>query len=205
MSGLKFEELSDSAKERALDESRYVEVEFTDWYDSVYDDFIECAECLGFTVEGRFIQFSGFWSQGDGASFAGDFASTGRAGALIRRHAAKDKTLHTLADELDLLHFEMQLVHNAAIYARICCMGRYTHSGNMSVEHCGLIAGREELDISDELYNDLGDRIVDVARRLADWLYDQLEAEHDYLTSDETIQGYFEANEQRFDESGVML
>ena len=200
-----FSELRDSAKERARDESRYVEVEFTDWYEDVYNDFIECAECLGFTVERRFIQFRGFWSQGDGASFAGDFSSTGRAGGMIRRHAAKDKTLHTLADELDLLHFEMQLMHNATVYARIYSMGRHVHSGNMDVENCGLIAGCDEIEISDELYSELETRILGIARRLADWLYEQLEAEHDYLTSDEAVEESFEANEQRFDESGVML
>lgn len=205
MSGLSFDQLSDPAKERALDESRNWYVEHDDWWECTFDDFLKVAECLGFTVERRFIQFRGFWSQGDGASFAGDFGSTGRAGGMIREHAPQDETLHKLADELDLLHFEMQLTHNAAVYARIYSMGRYMHSGAMAVENYGLIAGREELIISDDSELELEARILGIARRLADWLYAQLEAEHDYLTGDEAIEESFEANDCRFDESGVML
>lgn len=203
MSGLRLDQLSESAKQHALDKNRDWSVSDTDWWEYVFTDFIEVAKRLGFTVEWRFIWFSGFWSQGDGASFAGDFASTGRAGALIRDHAPKDEKLHALADKLDLLHFEMKLMYDASIYARIAKMGSYEHSGTMIVETIGLLAGREELDISDVLYDELESRIERIARDLADWLYEQLKAEHEYLTSDEAVEEVLK--DRFFDEDGDLL
>jgi hypothetical protein len=40
-----------------------------EWWDSVYETFKEDMNLLGYSVED--ITFSGFWSQGDGASFTG--------------------------------------------------------------------------------------------------------------------------------------
>lgn len=203
MSGLRLDQLSEPAKQHALDKNRDWDVSDTDWWEYIFTDFIEVAKRLGFTVEWRFIWFSGFWSQGDGASFAGDFASTGRAGALIRDHAPKDEKLHALADKLDLLHFEMKLMHDAAVYARIAKIGRYVHSGTMIVETIGLLAGQEELDIGDRLYAQLEGCVENVARDLADWLYKQLEAEHECLTSDEALKEALE--DHFFDEDGNLL
>ena len=203
MSGLRFNQLSESAKQHALDSNRNWNVEHVEWWEYTFTDFIEVAKRLGFTVEERFVWFRGFWSQGDGASFAGDFASTGHAGALIRDHAPKDEKLHALADKLDLLHFEMKLMHDAAVYARIANMGSYEHSGRMIVEIIGLLIGRKELDISDWLYAQLEGCVENVARSLADWLYEQLKAEHEYLTSDEALKEVLK--DRFFDEDGDLL
>lgn len=40
-----------------------------DWYDCTIGDFCEVAKSFGIDVERKDVQFSGFWSQGDGASF----------------------------------------------------------------------------------------------------------------------------------------
>ncbi len=40
-----------------------------DWWDCTYDHFMEDMKQVGITVKD--MRFSGFWSQGDGASFTG--------------------------------------------------------------------------------------------------------------------------------------
>ena len=77
-----FPELSDTAKEKAR--SCYRELgPHDDWWDAVYEDFERVCEILGIrlkttpvrlmgggTRQKPSIWFSGFWSQGDGASYA---------------------------------------------------------------------------------------------------------------------------------------
>lgn len=40
-----------------------------DWWEDTYDFFIEAASEFGLCVTRDDIEFSGFWSQGDGANF----------------------------------------------------------------------------------------------------------------------------------------
>ncbi|MBJ6915417.1 antitoxin of toxin-antitoxin stability system, partial [Vibrio cholerae] len=77
----RLDELSDAAKDKAR--AWYREGGFDyDWYDSVYEDFQQIAEILGIRFKTRTVRlmgggtrqepriaFTGFWSQGDGASF----------------------------------------------------------------------------------------------------------------------------------------
>jgi len=65
-----YHELSEQAKENALD--AYVENGlFWDWHETTIDDFKKALEALGFiNID---IQFSGFYSQGDGLSFTASF------------------------------------------------------------------------------------------------------------------------------------
>lgn len=64
--GLEYDQLSDEAKETAREKVRESETG-DEWWDFIYDDWKERLEKKGFMVPD--IAFSGFWSQGDGASF----------------------------------------------------------------------------------------------------------------------------------------
>src|SRR6266516_6387233 len=65
----KFDELSEDAKKRALEQMRDNNTEVGDWWQFVYEDWQTKLEENGFFAVT--IYFSGFWSQGDGASFEG--------------------------------------------------------------------------------------------------------------------------------------
>jgi len=71
----KFDELSDAAKEKAREWFR--ECTGSDFQDahggSVIEDFQTIAGHLGFTFSADDVSWSGFWSQGDGASFSATF------------------------------------------------------------------------------------------------------------------------------------
>jgi hypothetical protein len=63
----KYDELSDSAKEKAR--NWYLEGMDYEWWEGVYESVKEDGYELGFCIDD--IRFSGFWSQGDGASWLG--------------------------------------------------------------------------------------------------------------------------------------
>lgn len=65
---LKFNELSDKQKSKVLDKLRDINVEHDYWHEHITDDFKIKLESLGYSDIKT--QFSGFWSQGDGASFS---------------------------------------------------------------------------------------------------------------------------------------
>ena len=66
-----FDELSDDAKQRALESLRYVNVDgvCNDWADHTIENFKKNLTEQGFDVDK--VSYSGFCSQGDGASFTG--------------------------------------------------------------------------------------------------------------------------------------
>lgn len=66
-----FDELDKKAQEKALENFRSINVEW-DWYEPVYEEFKEIASEYGIEVDD--MNFSGFYSQGDGASFTGEIS-----------------------------------------------------------------------------------------------------------------------------------
>ena len=65
----KFSELSKEVQEKLLEKNRYYETQLDDWHDPITEGFTEDMAEAGFAeIE---TQFSGFYSQGDGACFMG--------------------------------------------------------------------------------------------------------------------------------------
>ena len=199
-----YDELDDRAKERAREwYSRHVFEDSCDW-EFVYEDAAEVADILGIDLRQRRVQlmggghryepsiyFSGFWSQGDGACFEGTYRYAKGATKKIREYAPQDKELHRIADELQAV----QRKHFYHLIASMNHTGHYRHSGCMSVE----------VEHTEDAYRDIGDAEDDIRqlmRDFADWIYDRLESEYDYQTSDEAVEEAIRANEYEFDEEG---
>jgi hypothetical protein len=199
-----FDELTDEkAKERAREWYREASAsDFSDFHaDSMYDDFQECAERLGitFATRGRKlmngtmrqdpdIEWSGFWSQGDGLSYAGTYQYRKDSRKLILAHAPQDTELHRIADAL----YDIQRKHFFSLTASITKEGRYSHSGTMSVT------------IEDAKGNEPAefDEMRTLFRDFADWMYQQLEKEYEYQNSDEVVDENIVANEYTFTADG---
>jgi hypothetical protein len=173
-----------------------------DWWDSTYYDFQRICEILGIELDKGEPSFSGFWSQGDGASWAGRYrAQSGwspvvptydLAPAKIRGHAPHDEELHSIADELCLL----ARIYGP-VYAKVSrSSSRYAHSNTMQI---GEWEYQDEdidtYDIDGDILDHIETTLIDLFRDLADWLYKALENEHGYLTSDEAVIESLEANE----------
>jgi hypothetical protein len=68
---MQYNELSDEAKERAFNDFKNREIYDNHWAHHVLEDWVERLEDVGIDTEVYDIHWSGFHSQGDGASFEG--------------------------------------------------------------------------------------------------------------------------------------
>lgn len=138
------------------------------------------------------VWFSGFWSQGDGACYTGYLSHAKGAVARIRDYAPTDATLHSIADRLQAI----QRRNFYRLTAEISHRGRYTHEYTIAVDvtrHSP--TWQPPTDDAEEI-------VTEALRDLARWLYGQLQAEHDYLTSDEAIDEGIIINAYTFTEVG---
>lgn len=185
-----------------------------DWWDSIYDDFKYICEILGIELYKNEPSFSGFWSQGDGASWTGRYiAIAARRGIVamtydiapqkIREYAPNDEELHRIADELCLL--------SRTFFPAYAVIGRhashYVNSSTMCVDALELCVEEEWYDaynedsgVAEEVADRIGEQLQSLLRELAGWLYGRLDKEYEYLTSDEAVVESLEANEIEEDE-----
>jgi hypothetical protein len=166
-----FPELSDAAKAVARDWYRHLGPH-DNWWDSVYDDFQNICEILGVSLKmrdvklmgGRYRQeprvwFSGFASQGDGASFEARLNYAKGMQGKIRAYAPKDSTLHSIADR-------MQAVQKRNFYQLRADIG---HRGHYYHEYCMTIDVTRDSPTWQDMTEDAEDTIIEALRDLARW------------------------------------
>ena len=136
--------------------------------------------------------FSGFWSQGDGACFEGYWSHAKGAAARIRDYAPTDTTLHGIADRLQAI----QRRNFYQLAAEASHRGRYCHEYTMSVDVT------RDSPTWQPPTEDAEETVTEALRDVARWLYRQLQAEYDYLTSDEAVEEGILANAYTFTEAG---
>ena len=199
-----FPELSDAAKDKARRWYRELGAH-DDWWDAVYEDFERVCEILGIRLKTTPVRlmgggtrakpciwFSGFSSQGDGSSFEGYLSHVKGAPAHIRDYAPTDATLHSIACRLQAI----QRRNFYQLAAEISHRGRYYHEYTMSIDVTRDSLRRQPpTEDSEEI-------VTEALRDLARWLYRQLEAEYEHLTSDKAIEEGVIVNEYTFTESG---
>lgn len=194
-----FDELNDKAKEKAREWFREGNLDY-EWWDSLYEDADTCARLIGIEIDSRprnnpkamkrpQIYFTGFWSQGDGASYTGYYSYAKDGTKAIRRHAPEDKELHRIADELQAL----QRKNFYQLTAQIKQRGPYCHEMTMQID-----VARDGVDCS----SDVEEEVTQLLRDFARWIYRQLETEYEWLQSDQQIDESIRANEYTFDEHG---
>jgi hypothetical protein len=199
-----FRELSDAAKEKAR--SWYRELgSHDDWWDAVYEDFERVCEVLGIRLKTTFVRlfgggvrakpciwFSGFWSQGDGACFHGYLNHAKGAASRIRDYAPTDAALHSIADRLQAI----QRRNFYQLVAEASHRGRYYHEYTMSID-----VMRDSPTCQPPTV-DAEEILTEALRDLARWLFRQLQAEYDHLTSDEAVEEGIIVNEYTFTAAG---
>lgn len=196
----RLDELSEDAKEKAR--AWYCQGAFDhDWFEFQFDDFERVCEILGVRLRSRAVPlygggtrqkpcifFSGFWSQGDGASFEGTYSHAKGAARKIRDYAPKDDELHLIADALQAIQYR----NFYQLHAGISHRGRYCH------EYCMAISVERDSPVYQDITADAEDAVTEALRDFARWLYRQLEREHEYQTSDEVVDETIVANDFTF-------
>jgi hypothetical protein len=195
-----YDELSDEAKTVARDWWREAGEGDIYWSEPVMEDFLAVCDLLGVDIGKRRgdhgnkrIYWSGFSSQGDGASFEGSYRYKEGSVEAIKQHAPNDKDLHIIAESL----FSLQMKYDGELMATITTSswaGNYSNSHTMDVE---TLRGDDE-----EADENVSREVRDLMRALADWFYKQLESAYNAEQEDENVVANIEANEFWFLESG---
>lgn len=202
-----YNELSDDAKERARQWYRDASAGDEFFAECVLDDAAEIADIMGIDLrqtrktlaDGKHrydpsISYSGFSSQGDGASFKGYYSYKKGACKALKAYAPKDVELQRICKAL-------QDAQRKVFYSATCNIfqrGNYSHSGTMQIElEC-------KDNVSSELFDETEEEILQALRDFADWIYKQLESQYDYENSDSAVVESIEANEYEFNEDGTI-
>lgn len=193
-----FSELSDPARERAREWYRQLDDVVT--YQDVYADAEQIGAVLGIDfnrdrAQRRLpaIYWIGFWSQGDGACFEGEYAYAKRAGKKIRVIAPRDTDLHRIADELQALQRPLFYGLTALVTHR----GRYYH------EYATHIAVDAPDHISEDRFAAAEETVSELLRVFMRWIYRQLEAENPAAMQDAAVDEALIANAYLFAEDGT--
>lgn len=191
-----FDELSESAKEKARDWYRQgIVYEASDMFES----FETAAKLLGITLartdDGPDIRYTGFCSQGDGASFVGSYEFAKGCGKAVRAEFGDDPKLYAIADGLTVLHTRYLLAYGTTLVATITQDGRSYHKYTMQVDV-------NEADGETGINDDDANEFRELMRDFAQWIYDGLEAEYEYQNSEECVDQNISDNEYEFDENG---
>jgi hypothetical protein len=199
----KFSELTDSAKEKAREWWRTSEdIDL----DHVIDDAAIVADLFGLDIRKKTIRlmngktraepavyWSGFWSQGDGASYEGDYSYCKGALAAIVSYAPTDTALHDIVRRLQ----RVQARNFYRLTASITQSGRYVHEMTMRFD----VSRTDDAPVSDNDIEELSDCLRDFAR----WVYRALETEWEYQASDEVVDELLDVNGYEFDEEGRIV
>lgn len=191
-----------------LEKWRDVNVDGLDWWDSVYEMWQEkLLTEYDFTIDPKGFAFSGFWSQGDGASFTGEVNDSLK---FLEKYPDKFGALKLLVEKGGDLHISMQrlpgshYVHHNTVYASISCDSFFSVHGytrNADAQSDTHLAVSDALDQRrTEETDELEELVKDIFQGLMQEMYRDLEREYDYLTSDEVVRETIIANDLHTEE-----
>lgn len=191
-----FNELSDEAKTKAINSERNSDnLEYH--YSGEVEYYQDVLKNIGFTnVE---ISFSGFYSQGDGASFTADYDSR-----LINLDELKNHNteLYSLMTRIDSVFGTSGLTSDNIITASVKRVSRhYSHHNTVAIDDIA-INGEDEWITEDSRIYKAFEAIENYLSSLKDDLcyiiYNSLEREYNYQTSDEYIAELLTINDYNF-------
>ena len=192
-------------KQALIEKYRHINVDFGDWHEDIIANFKDKMAAIGFEVTNT--RFSGFWSQGDGASFEGTICDP----LKFFEHTGFDSGYPQLYRIIKAGGFFTLSIHST---------GRYVHSNTMLTSDFEFDDWRTLTYPTDTdrvreavveklqqlLYKEfressrIEDEFLEYMRDKADELYRELGAEYDFLTNDDEVWEAIIANELDEDE-----
>ena len=190
-----FNELSEEAQERACQQVGDSMTDDDAWYEGNLDMFVEHCKEYGMEVDVDNIKFSGFGSQGDGASFVCDNIDTKKIlntlGIQIS-NGLEEKVLDYIY-EVNIIRTSDKAYHEQTVHVEL-----FTDEYTLEEEDEGIIQYIH--DIADTLEFKL-EALKDA---LCQQLYNDLELEYKYLYSAEFVDELAYGNNMLFLENGLV-
>lgn len=171
-----------SLKETILEKYHAINVENDDWYQPVYSYWQEELKLVGF-IEAN-VSFTGFWNQGDGASFTAmvDLEAYLKAHKLGRCYRAA--LVAAKAGEVSIKIYRKDY------------LAVPDHSIAIATEYLG-----SSQKVQDQI-DELATKILNHAREFSKQIYENLMQDYDYLTSAEAIWDTLTCNDYCFTSEG---
>lgn len=169
-----------------LDNHRYINVDDTDWYQCEVEHWTAKLELEGY--EDVEIQFTGFCSQGDGASFTGNLRNAGlRKFMELHGLVESNRAVYAIAEHIDVW---IGLQRTSSRYAH-----EYTVDVNWEMETIYEPDGDDlretalyQLFLEAEAeFNGFAEVVLDISRSSMRKIYRDLERDYEYLTSDDAV------------------
>lgn len=183
-----------------IDKHRHINVEH-DWWDNCYEQFIHKLDTLGLDVSPDDMSFSGFWSQGDGASFTG-YIHRDNMKKFMEEHALHliYPAAYYFAQQNEL---SAKLVRSASHYC-------HENTVRIDINTDYMAADLSEYEDSDdprdavycvmwdkfwnEEFSNFEEQVQSACRGWMKLLYNELECDYEALTSDEAVLDTLQAN-----------
>ena len=210
---LAFQQLSNYAKHHAIAEYGHPP---DDWHEEIINRAKEEGPARGFNIDE--VLFTGFHSQGDGASWTG-FIDLVEFITYHNKPEHDDFAQYTVLVELikDGWCEEKVAISRSGFY--------YNHSGMMrsagiddrihyaeddSVMDRGILEGANVKELAksintDGIFNDLDEWVLRKAQAYANDIYKQLREEYEHYTSEEYFIDICDINGWRFDQRGILI
>ena len=175
-----FTELSSEAREVALNDFRDINTNYDDWDTYELEQMVEKLSEIGF--ENATIQYSGFWSQGNGLSFDADIN-------LLKFATTKnEKRVANLIDN--------GIIEGFGIYKN-SYSNHYSHEKTRYTDYI-LCNGSNINLVLEKFTNDIESLRLDLCKQY----YRQLEESYNDLQSDKQVEETILANEYEFLSNG---
>lgn len=186
-----FDELSDEAKRTVLEKHYDINVNYDGWHNSIIDDWQEQLENNGLADVD--IQYSGFWAQGDGASFTATIKDLPK---FLKLHKLGNK-YRLLANNADTVDASLERINNHYSHERTVRSDVNTYYAENHLSH------KQAIKLEAQA-NEFEEWLDEWQEKTAKTIYKQLQEDYDYLTSEEAIIETIRANEYEFYENGIM-
>jgi len=166
-----------------------INVDYSDWHNQIIENFIETADSLGFGIDFSDIQYTGFNSQGDGASFTCEIDLIG----FLRgtKHLSHFKALRRAIDN-DIIADTVSVERGHS---------NYSHENTCYVNDIEVYSWEDDLtELQASQLEGIQELLEEKRLELCSELYSSLEKAYDELTSRESIISTLCANEYEFTE-----
>ena len=187
---------NEELQELVIDKNRDINVDNDYWFNGTLENWKERLRDYGFVYPD--IRFSGFWVQGDGASFTSEAVYLDLYLKAFGDELYPDRQINLFLDLIrnyDVVAFSVKRrdYHYVHEYTTTVCYDDYLYQFN----RCPRLQ-RFLSNFIEDLRTHMQDKIEELNRKI----YKDLFEEYEYLTSDEAIIETLEANEYEFTEDG---
>ena len=187
-----FDELSEKAKQKAMEDYvSYFDFEMDE--ECILEDIVESNP----HIQDMNISYSGFYSQGDGASFTGHLESDWVIQFLKEHFNNSQDITHTLS-LIRWISISFERINSRYSHENTC-----TTELSVDAEWATHIEESETLkDSFNEKVSEFVEVIEEYRRDLCHTIYDRLHLAYEHATDEETVSEYFVENDYDFEEDG---